>query len=112
MEIVTKDWKVIKKWKKTSRVGVAVSHWFGAWWTTWNKEVSPFEPKVIHLILDWEQYKIDSKWCKKELWLKDIYCGWVEDLSVERVEEWEKFSINEYDGAESLYVASELEYTA
>ncbi len=58
------------------------------------------------------QGEIDEEWCEKELGIKDVYCGGASDLSIKWVKEGERFSINEYDGSESLYIESELKYTA
>jgi hypothetical protein len=94
------------------KVAVAVSGGFGAGWTFWNNKISPFEPKVIEMIEVGRQVEIDKEWCEKELGIKDVYCGGASDLSIEWVKEGERFSINEYDGSESLYIESELKYTA
>jgi hypothetical protein len=64
------------------------------------------------MIENGNQSKIDEEWCKKELGLDDIYCGGAHDLKIEWIPEGVKFSINEYDGSESLYLSDKLDYTA
>ena len=93
-------------------VAVAISPGFGAGWTTWNTGLSPFEPKVIEMIRQGKRDKIDDEWCEKNLKIKDIYCGGVEDLEIEWLPVGTKFSINEYDGSESIYRDDELQYEA
>ena len=97
---------------KDGKVAVAVSRGFGAGWTTWNSKISPFEPKVIELILAGEREKITEDWCERELGIKECYCGGVEGLDVQWVTKGLRFSINEYDGSESLYIENELDNEA
>ena len=97
---------------RNGKVAIALSPGFGAGWTTWNSELSPFEPKVIEMIEEGRQSEIDEDWCEKELDLKNIYCGGAADLIVEWIEEGSKFSINDYDGNESLYIDNQLTYQA
>lgn len=94
---------------RDGKVAVAVS---GSGWTTWNEGLSPFEPKVIAMIEANRQAEITKEWCNKELGLKDIYCGGVKRLKVVWVKQGCKFSIDDYDGNESLYIDEELKYQA
>lgn len=97
---------------KDGKVAVAVSGGFGAGWTTWNGRISPFEPKVIKMIESGEQDKITESWCEKELGIKNVYCGGVSDLKIEWIPVGVRFSINEYDGSESIYRSDNLEFEA
>ncbi len=102
-----KETKVIRK----GRVAVAISPGFGAGWTTWNREISPFEPKIIGMIQKKRQNEITDEWCKNNLGV-DAYCGGVNDLEIVWLPKGTKFSINEYDGSESIYRDDELDYVA
>lgn len=102
----------MKKVIRDGKVAVIISPGFGAGFVSWNNEISPFEPKVISMIEADRQGEITQEWCEKELGIKNVYCGGADDLEIEWVKEGEKFSINEYDGSESLYIESELEYQA
>jgi hypothetical protein len=102
-----KEDKVIKN----NKVAVAISPGFGAGWTTWNSEISPFEPKVIKMILSKRTNEITDKWCEENLGV-DAYCGGAEELEIVWLPIGTKFSINEYDGSESIYRDDELTYKA
>ena len=95
---------------RNGKVAVAISGGYGAGWSTWEP-VSPFEPKVIKMIEANKQLEITPEWCKKELGV-DCACRGVEDLEIVWIKKGTKFSINSYDGNESIYTESELEYIA
>ena len=99
---------------RDGKVAVALSPGFGSGWVTsnFNNDLSPFEPKVIKMIQAGKSDQINEDWCEKELGINNIYCGGVEDLEVVWIKKGDRFSINNYDGNESLYIASELEYVA
>jgi len=104
--------KEYEKVEKNGKVAVLVSPGFGAGWWTWNKsELSPFEPKVVNMVLKGKRNEITDEWIKENLGV-DIYMGGAEDLEVVWVDKGLKFSINEYDGSESLYIENELEFIA
>jgi hypothetical protein len=102
----------MKKIIKDGKVAVAISLSFGAGWSTWDSNISPFEPKVIEMILSGKRDDITEEWCEKELGIKDVYCGGAKDLEVVWIPEGISFSINEYDGSESIYRSDELKYKA
>ena len=102
-----------KKIIKNGKVAIAISPGYGAGWITWNSEkLSPFEPKVIEMILQDKKEKITKEWCEKELGLKNIYCGGAIDLEIAWIQKGSRFEISEYDGSESLHIDKELEYVA
>jgi hypothetical protein len=91
-------------------VAIAVSPGWGAGWTTWN-DLSPFEPKVIAMILAGRQGEIDEEWCKAELNLDNdtyVYCGGAMQLEVTWVPKGSRFKIDDYDGNESLTFWTDL----
>jgi len=97
---------------KNGQIAVAISTGFGGGWSTWNSDISPFEPKVIEMILDDKQGEISEEWCEKHLGIKQVYCGGASQLEIEWIPEGVSFSINEYDGSESTYRSDELTHTA
>lgn len=100
--------KIIKKGK----VAVLVSKGYGAGWWTWNRDkTTPFEPKVVKMVLSGRENEITEKWCQENLGVEP-YCGGVDGLVVEWVPIGTRFSINEYDGNESLYLDYELDFVA
>jgi len=103
--------KVTKIKNGKTYVAVIISPEFGAGFVTWNDEVSPFEPKVVKMILNGKIDEITKEWCKKNLGL-DVYVPMSQDFEVVWVEKGQRFSINEYDGSESLYIEDELKYKA
>lgn len=98
---------------KNDMVAVAVSPGFGAGWTSWNEDkISPFEPKIIEMIEKGEQSKINEEWCEENLGIKDVYCGGAYKLEIVWIPVGVSFSINEYDGSESVYRSDEMDYIA
>lgn len=104
--------KNIDKVIKNGKVAVAYSPGFGAGWTTWNSEISPFEPKVIKMIQQKKQGEINEEWCEKNLGIKNVYCGGADELTIEWIPRGERFYIDEYDGSESIVDSSCLTYQA
>lgn len=105
----------MKKTKKIiikGKVAVAISLDFGAGWSTWNSNISPFEPKIIKMILAGKQNEITKEWCEKELGVDDAYCGGAGSLIIEWIPKGKTFSIDEYDGSESIYRSDKLQYKA
>ena len=86
-------------------VAVAVSHGFGAGWSTWN-DVDPTDARFNQLFLDG---KVDeAKALCKELDLG--YEGGADDVSIEWVPVGTKFVIDEYDGSESLMAVGDFNW--
>jgi len=101
-----------KKVIRDGNVAVIVSPGFGAGFVTWNDSISPFEPKIVKMVESGKKLEITSEWCKENLGIEDVYCGGVKDLEIVWIKKGSRFSINEYDGSESLYIDSELPYEA
>ena len=98
---------------KDGKVAVLVSPGFGAGFTTWNHNegLSPFEPKIVNMILEGRLEEIDEDWIKDNLGV-DTYGGGIGQLEIEWIPQGVSFSINEYDGSESIYRSDDLKYTA
>jgi hypothetical protein len=89
--------KVIKEGK----VAVLISHGFGAGWYTWNSNHKQllFHHKIV---------EITEEWVLENLSIPNIYCGGAEDLTIHWLPEGTAFSVEEYDGAESLRLIEDL----
>lgn len=98
--------------ERRGKVAVAVSPGYGAGWTTWNRGISPFEPKIIKMIETGKRNEITEEWCKTELGLGNIYCGGTEKLEIVWLKKGTKFRMSEYDGSESLVIDSDLIHEA
>lgn len=101
----------MNKIEKDGKVAVLVSPGFGAGFVTWNSDITPFEPKIVEMVLAGKQDEITPEWCKENLG-KDLYCGGAKDLEVQWVKSGLKFSYEEYDGSERLHIEDELQYNA
>lgn len=88
-------------------VAVLVSPGFGAGWYTWNKEIPEvlFDPTLVDLVLNGaESVELVAY---ADLKYPEAYTGGAEQLIVRWVPEGAQFRIDEYDGAESLVLASD-----
>ena len=94
---------------RNDMVAICLSPGFGAGWSTWG-DVSPFEPKVVEMIEKGKRNEITEEWCKKELGIEYQYCGGASNLEIVWLPVGTKFSINEYDGSESIYRDDNLAY--
>jgi hypothetical protein len=98
--------KVIKEGK----VAVLISHGFGAGWYTWNSNHKQllFHPKIVELVEQNRNGEITEEWVLENLSIPNIYCGGAEDLTIHWLPEGTAFSVEEYDGAESLRLIEDL----
>lgn len=95
---------------RDGKVAVLISPGYGAGWSTWNpgKTELLFDPTIVDLVLsEAEPEKIEAY---IDLKYPEAYTGGVGDLIVKWVPEGAKFRINEYDGAESLVLESQVEW--
>lgn len=99
---------------RNGEVAVLISPGYGAGWSTWNsgEDILLYHPKLVEMVESGNANKITSTWMKKHLGLKDIYCGGAADLEIRWIPEGTSFTVEEYDGAESLRTKSDLSYTA
>ena len=99
---------------RDGQTAVLVSPGYGAGFVTWagDSEVSPFEPKIVELVLAGRKDQITAEWVKAELGLDYLCLGGVSDLTVEWLPVGTAFRIDEYDGSESIVTLSDLAYTA
>ena len=97
---------------KDGKVAVCISVGYGAGWSTWNDdelaEKLLFHPSIVNAILSGHREDIDGDWLAENLgdeYYDVYYCG-AEQLMVEWLPEGTVFKVDEYDGAESIYIIS------
>lgn len=98
---------MMEKYVRDGMVAVLVSPGYGAGWYTWNKEMPEvlFDPTLVDLVLNGaESVELVAY---ADLKYPEAYTGGAGDLIVKWVPEGAQFRIDEYDGAESLTLASE-----
>lgn len=95
---------------RNGKVAVLISGGFGAGWYSWNsgQKALLFHPKLVALVEQGKQSQIDEEWMENELGLSDIYCGGTKDLTIEWLPEGSAFTIEEYDGSESIRTLDDL----
>lgn len=89
---------------RDGKVAVLISPNFGAGWSTWNSEygaATVFCPALVNALLENRRADLESI-AEKEF--PDAYLGGLCDLEVEWVPQGERFTIDEYDGSESLTI--------
>lgn len=90
---------------KDNQVAVLVSHGWGAGWSTWaieNRAEMVFCPEIVNAKLEG---KCDAAILQiAEDLFPEQYHGGLDDVVVEWVPVGERFTINEYDGNESLLI--------
>lgn len=82
---------------RDGKVAVAVSHGFGAGWSTWN-DVNPMDARFNQRFLD-GKWKEAAELCEK---LDLGYAGGAGGVDIIWVPVGTQFQITEYDGAEGL----------
>ena len=101
--------KVIRE----GHVAILISHGFGAGWYTWNSdEKLLYHPKLVEMVETDQQHLIDSEWVLENIGVENVYCGGAKDLAIHWLPEGTQFSVDEYDGSESLITAEVLHLTA
>jgi hypothetical protein len=93
---------------RDGKVAVLISYGFGAGFYTWGAPLEAiFDPKLIELV---ESEDFDGAVKYVETTYPDVYTGGVEDLEVVWVDEGEEFTIEEYDGNESIQFKNETQW--
>ncbi len=100
-------------------VAVLYSPGYGAGWSTWAEESERdlllFEPDVVHLVLDRDAgditldeflAQVDMIWQLKQY---ESYCS-PDKLCVMWLPEGTQFKIEEYDGSESVILATDIKW--
>lgn len=98
---------------KDGKVAVLYSPGFGAGWVTWNsKPEILFHPKLVRMVEEGKQDQIDEDWMLSQLGLSDIYCGGAHDLKIAWLPQGTAFTVEEYDGSESIRTMDDLAFVA
>ena len=106
---------------KDGRVAVLISGGYGAGWSTWGlPEEAIFDPGLVNLVEKVDKLSTEDKLTEIQeqilsyctLKWGDEYLGGIDDLEIRWIPVGTKFSINEYDGSESIITEHDLEYVA
>jgi hypothetical protein len=98
-------------------VAVLISPGFGAGWSTWNSEhadVLLFHPKLVEWVEGGKVGDIEDV-LSSVLGLPEDdlpYAGGASDLTITWLPEGTSFTVEEYDGSESIRTFSDLRYVA
>jgi hypothetical protein len=100
----------MKKVIRNNKVAVLISHGFGAGWYTSNEEqeVLLYHPKLVDMVEQNRANEINEEWVLENLKIKNVYCGGAEDLQIHWITVGTSFSVDEFDGAESLRTLEDL----
>ena len=100
---------------RDGKVAVLYSRDYGAGWYTWNgyKELI-FHPELVKMVEEGRVNEITSELCERLLGLEeDSVCVLgADDLVIAWLSEGTIFTIEEYDGAESIKTIDDLILTA
>lgn len=92
----------MKKVIRDGKVAVLYSPGFGAGWFNANSPIEAvFHPRLVELVENDERDKITEE-LVKELFGITFYIGGAYELKIEWIKEGTEFSIEEYDGSESI----------
>lgn len=102
----------IRKVERNGKVGVLISHGYGAGWSTWGDvEQALFSPEIIELVENNKFDEITDELCRK-LFGDYFYTGGRDGLKVHWLDKGTCFMVEEYDGAESLTTTDDLYFIA
>jgi len=103
-----------KRYDEHGNVAVLISGDFGAGWSTWadtdEREALLFDCRIVDAVLA-EKSILEIESLCKELGYTS-YMGGADGLTVRWVEPGTRFTVEEYDGAESLRTFDDLCYVA
>lgn len=104
---------MVEKVIRDGKVAVLVSYGYGAGWSTWadanQAETALFDRRFVEAA---EAGVVDIEPLCKEIFGDDYFYtgGW--PVSIEWVPQGAQFTVDEYDGAETLLFISDLSITA
>lgn len=106
----------MEKFIRDGKVAVLYSPGFGAGWSTWihsddptMRERSVFDPELVEAVLSGDSEKI-TRVAEKNF--PDEYSGGLRDIEVWWADPGTAFTIEEYDGSESIRTLDDLTYVA
>lgn len=94
---------------RDGNVAVLVSHGYGAGWYSWNSQYQEllFHPKLVEMVEQKRHEEITDDWVNEYLGI-DIYTGGADGLTIYWLPVGTAFTIDEYDGAESITTIQDL----
>lgn len=104
---------MVEKLIRDGQVAVLISPGFGAGWSTWagdNAEAMLFDREIAEALLNKRPPKEIEALADQKF--PDEYKGGLDQVCVEWLPVGTRFSINEYDGSESIITLKELTYEA
>jgi len=110
---ISEDIKMEKYVNETGEIGVLVSGGFGAGWSTWGEdsEFLAMDKTLVEMKLNNASTQEVEDYILKVKGSSPYMGGWL-DADVEWLEKGTVFTIEEYDGSESLRLISDLSMTA
>lgn len=102
--------QAIQKVIRDGKVAVLYSPGFGAGWYSWNRSTPAclFSPEIVAM-LERDATTDEIADAAERLW-PDGYWGGARDLTIKWLPVGTMFRIDEYDGAESVEVNTEIEW--
>jgi len=94
---------------RDGNVAVLVSHGYGAGWYSWNNEYQQllFHPKLVEMVEQKRHQEITDEWVNENLGI-NIYVGGAIGLKIHWLPIGTAFTIDEFDGAESITTIQDL----
>ena len=93
---------------KDGKVAVLISYGFGSGFHSYGAPLEAiFDPKLVELV-ESENYDGANEYVMNTY--PDVYTGGVRNLVVVWIDEGEEFTINEYDGNESIQFKNETQW--
>jgi len=96
-----------KLYNDNNEVAVAISVGFGAGWSTWDERINPMDKRFNELILNKKKSEVMDL-AKSE----GLFADGLEDCIIEWIPKGMKFTIEEYDGYESIRTEENLQFIA
>ncbi len=104
---------------RDGKVAVLISPGFGAGWSTWNYDEGIaakllFHPRIVEMVEQGRNEELTEKWIKENC---DIDAKYICVLGADQLEiNWlpvgTAFTLEEYDGSESIRTNNDLNYSA
>lgn len=96
---------------RDGKVAILISPGYGSGWYSCNPRYKEllFHPKLVAMVESGNQDEITEEWVRKELGIQDwIYCGGAKSLDIEWLPEGTAFTVEDYDGSESIRTINDL----
>ena len=101
---------------RDEKVAVVVSPGFGAGWSTWSysggedyRDFMMFDPTLVDMVERGESAETIEEYVTNNY--PGTYCGAADDLTIQWLPVGTAFRIHEYDGAESVEIRDDMDWT-